>query len=216
MQAGTIWAHHRNLSKPHEAADGGLMQKKNGRVANAWHFTREFLRDPQAIGAVVPSSPFLARRMASLVPPGPGAVLELGPGMGPVTAALLESGVKPAELILVERSPPLAQHLCHRFPGVEVLQGDAADLQTLLAGRAAVRAVVSSLPLRSMPREVVQRILQRLPAISRPGTVFIQFTYHFRSSCRELPAGFERGRASVVWRNLPPARVDAFTFRAPI
>ncbi|MGC9127658.1 MAG: class I SAM-dependent methyltransferase [Acidithiobacillus sp.] len=179
-----------------------------------WHFTREFLRDPRAIGAVFPSSPYLARKMAGLVPAGDGFVLELGPGLGPVTRALLERGVAPADLILVERSPRMVAHLRRRFPGVEVIEGDAARLEDYLGARGTARAIVSSLPLRSMPASVVRQILDQFPGISRPGTVFIQFTYHPRSSCHSIiPQVFEHDGGHFVWRNLPPARVDSFSLR---
>ena len=191
------------------------MSRPSGPLSQAWHFTREFLRDPQTIGAVLPSSPFLARRMAALVPPGPGLVIELGPGMGPVTKALLESGVPAQELVLIEQAPRMVRHLRHRYPEVEVIEGNAASLQYLVAHRGPARAVVSSLPLRSIPKEVVQRIFQQLPQVSTHGTVFIQFTYHFRSSCQGLSPDFRRERIAVVWRNVPPARVDTFSYHAP-
>ncbi len=188
------------------------MSRSSGPVSQAWHFTREFIRDPHAIGAVLPSSPFLARRMADMVPPGPGLVIELGPGMGPVTKALLAHGIPASDLILVEQAPAMVRHLRQRFPQLEVIEGDAAQLQQMIADRGKVRAIVSSLPLRTIPREIVTRIFQQLPRISRQGTVFIQFTYHFRSSCQSLPAQFRPGRAAMVLRNLPPARIDQFVF----
>ncbi|MBU2828462.1 MAG: class I SAM-dependent methyltransferase [Acidithiobacillus ferriphilus] len=191
------------------------MSRPPGPMSQAWHFTREFLRDPHAIGAVLPSSPFLARRMAAMVPHGPGLVVELGPGMGPVTKALLESGIPAQDLVLVEQAPAMVRHLRQHYPEVEVIEGDAAHIQHLMAHRGPVRAVVSSLPLRSIPKTVVERIFQQLPGISRHGTVFIQFTYHFRCSCAGLPPDFRRRRMAVVWRNVPPARVDAFIYHAP-
>ncbi|MDD5279986.1 methyltransferase domain-containing protein [Acidithiobacillus sp.] len=188
------------------------MSRSSGPASQAWHFTREFLRDPQAIGAVLPSSPFLARRMAAMVPDGPGLVIELGPGMGPVTKALLARGIDASDLVLVEQAPTMVRHLRHQFPQLEVIEGDAARLQEMIAHRGKVRAIVSSLPLRTIPQEIVARIFQQLPAVSQQGTVFIQFTYHFRSSCQGLPTEFRRGRPAMVLRNLPPARIDQFIF----
>ena len=181
-----------------------------------WHFTREFLRDPRAIGAVFPSSPYLARKMAALVPGGEGLVLELGPGLGPVTRALLERGIAPADLVLVERSPRMVAHLRQRFPGIEIIEGDAARLGDYLHQRGPARAIVSSLPLRSMPSSLVHQILEQFPAIGRAGTVFIQFNYHPRSSCHAMiPQVFEHDGRHFIWRNLPPARVDRFSLRHP-
>jgi phospholipid N-methyltransferase len=184
------------------------MQRRTG----FWQFSREFLRDPRGIGALFPSSPFLARRMAGLVPAGNGTVIELGPGLGPVTRALLEGGITKTDLVLVERSLTMVQHLRAQFPGVEVIHGDAAELASLVADRLPARAIVSSLPLRSIPPQVVERILAELPKCAQPGTALIQFTYHPLSSCHGLSPRFGHNRASFVWRNLPPARVDRFLF----
>ena len=191
------------------------MSRSCGPMSEAWRLPREFLRVPQGVGAVLPISPFLARRMAAMVPHSPGLVVELGPGMGPVTKALLESGIPPQDLVLVEQAPAMVRHLRQHYPEVEVIEGDAAHIQHLVAHRGPIRAVVSSLPLRSIPKAIVERIFQQLPGISHHGTVFIQFTYHFRSSCQGLPSEFRRRRVAVVWRNVPPARVDAFIYHAP-
>jgi phosphatidylethanolamine/phosphatidyl-N-methylethanolamine N-methyltransferase len=179
------------------------------------HFMRECVRNPRQMGAMCPSSPFLARRMASLVPPGDGVVVELGAGGGAVTAALLDRGVLPRDLVLVERSAVLSAHLARRFPGVILIHGDAAHLSGFeILNRRPVRAIVSSLPLRSLRRPVVRQILDQVSQVSGLGTVFIQFTYALRGECLGAAPGFERDQAYVVWRNLPPARVEAFRYQA--
>ncbi len=178
-----------------------------------WQFVREFVRHPRQIGAVCPSSPVLARHMAGLVPPGRGLVVELGPGGGAVTAALLHRGVAARDLVLVERSEALARQLSRRFPGVCLIRGDAACLSSFDAlQRRNVRAIVSSLPLRSLPADDVRSILDQISAISTPGTMFIQFSYALRRSYDGMAQGFAREHAQVVWRNIPPARIEAFRF----
>ena len=179
-----------------------------------WQFVREFVRHPRQIGAVFPSSPVLARSMAGLVPPGRGLVVELGPGCGAVTAALLHSGVAARDLVLVERSEALAQQLARRFPGVCLIRGDAAQLAGFeVLQRHRVRAIVSSLPLRSLPAPEVRRILDQISEVSSPGTVFVQFSYALRRSYEGMAQGFSREHARVVWRNLPPARIEAFRYQ---
>ncbi len=183
--------------------------------AGYWQFMREFLRHPRQIGAVCPSSPVLCRSIASLVPHGRGLVVELGPGGGAVTAALLRRGVAPRDLVLVERSEALARQLAERFPAVCLIRGDAAQLAGFEALRhKRVRAIVSSLPLRSLPAADVRRILDQISAVSSPGTVFIQFSYALRRSYDGMAQGYAREQARVVWRNIPPARVEAFRFSA--
>ena len=178
-----------------------------------WQFMREFVRHPRQIGAVCPSSPVLARRMASLVPQGRGLDVELGPGGGAVTAALLRHGVAPRDLLLVERSEALAHQLRKRFPAVNLIHGDAAHLGSFDALRQRrVRAVVSSLPLRSLPGPQVRVILEQISSIAVPGTLFIQFSYALHGSYEGMAQGFSREQAHLVWRNLPPARVESFRF----
>ena len=96
-------------------------------------FAREMFSRPAAVGAIWPSSGRLARSVASRVPRlGDGLVLELGGGTGAVTHALLERGIAPERLAVVEFSPIFVRFLRTRFPGVTILQGDAAELGKLL------------------------------------------------------------------------------------
>ncbi len=176
-------------------------------------FLREFLRDPRAIGALAPSSAALARQMAALVPAGKGPVIELGPGVGPVTRALLQAGIPGKQLILVERSASLVLRLRQEFPELTVIHGDAGELSRLIKGYLPARAIVSSLPLRSIPPTLVAKILAEFPKCARPGTAYIQFTYHPKRASSGLSPHFHHDRRYFVWRNLPPARVDRYLFQ---
>ncbi len=179
-------------------------------------FSSEMLANPGPIGAAAPSSPALARRIARSLPPtGEGYVIELGAGTGSVTDELLKHGIAPARLVPVELSANMARHLRERFPGTHVVAGDAARLAQLLAAHLPdrdfrVSHIVSSLPLRSLPVGVVARILREVKRLLPPEGVFIQYTYNL--GCRHFRplAGFQRLSSSVVWCNLPPARVDVF------
>lgn len=179
-------------------------------------FTRELVANPRRIGAAVPSSPALARRMASCIPPHHhGYVVELGAGTGAVTEALLERGVSPDRLIAVERSERLADHLKKHYPEVSVLTGDAGELRALLREHSDLRkegvgAVLSSLPLRSLPPEDAVRIADEIRQLLRPGGVLVQYTYSLAAKSHWSLRGFRRLRGSIVWGNLPPARVDVF------
>src|SRR5215207_8736368 len=99
------------------------------RVSAPWLFARELISQPAAVGAVWPSSSQLAKGMAACVPAdGKGSIVELGGGTGAVTQALLERGIAPERLLVVERSPAFVQHLRARFPSVKVVEGDATKL----------------------------------------------------------------------------------------
>ncbi|WP_420537605.1 class I SAM-dependent methyltransferase [Ferrovum myxofaciens] len=173
-------------------------------------FTRELLANPSAMGAICSSSRRLARNMAAFVPlHEQGLVVELGGGTGTVTAALLERGVDCRRLVTVERSSQLAGHLRRRFPQIRVFHSDAAHLKDQIGGTP-VSAVVSSLPLRSLPAVTVQAIVRQLNHVLPPGGTYIQFTYDLRSSPVRMPHRFKRVCSRVTWGNLPPARIDVF------
>jgi phosphatidylethanolamine/phosphatidyl-N-methylethanolamine N-methyltransferase len=181
-------------------------------------FLRKFIGDPRRTGAVAPSGPFLAREMARAVDPHePGLVIELGPGTGPVTKALIARGIGRDRLLLIEYDPHFCRLLCDRYGAARVLRGDAYALAATLADRAAepVAAVVSSLPLLNEKPERRLQLLDEAFALMGPDGVFVQFTYGLKSPIpREALAGRYVARSGApVLRNLPPASV--WTFRKP-
>ena len=140
-----------------------------------------------------------------------GWVVELGGGTGAVTAALLDHGVPPRNLVVVERSPTLVRHLRQRFSQLRVLQGDAAQLGHLLGlPRPRLNCIVSSLPLRSLPPLTTRAVMQQWRDLLEPGGLLVQFTYDLRGTRARLLPGFRRVSARIVWNNLPPARVEVF------
>lgn len=169
-----------------------------------------WLKNPLKIGAVAVSSPELAASMARQIPKtDKGYVVELGGGTGPVTRAILKSGVAPERLVVVERDPTLHRHLKERHPGVKVLLGDAMHLGALLkeAGISPVVAIVSSLPLLSMKKTVQYRIGAQAFQVLDPGAPFIQFTYGLFSPLPRRKLGVEGRVKDRVLQNLPPASV---------
>lgn len=174
-------------------------------------FLREWLAQPGVVGAIWPSSHRLARSMAERVPlRGDGLVVELGAGTGAVTQALLEKGISPDRLRVVERSPSFVHHLRKRFPAVTVLQGDATALDSLLPMGVPVDAVVSSLPLRSLATDDVSVILDQWCNLVRPGGVLVQFTYALHGRAPAFADCFAQCGRQLVWGNLPPAKVMSF------
>ena len=181
-------------------------------------FLRAWAADPLRVAAIAPSGTALARLMLADIGQGHGPVLELGPGTGIFTQALLDRGVDPADLTLVEIDAHFAARLAARFPGVRVVEGDASRIAPhRLFPRERAGAVVSGLGLLSMPPGTVLRILARAFACLRPGAAFHQFTYG--PGC-PVPAsvlerlGLEARRTGGTWRNLPPASVYRIGRRA--
>lgn len=176
-------------------------------------FLQSWLQNPLKTGAVSPSSPALAKMMASyLDPKQDGPVIELGPGTGPVTKALLQRGFTPERLFLIEYNPEFCALLRLRYPGVTVINGDAYALRKTLADRLPGKAVgtISSLPLFTMPQAERHRMVNEAFDLSHPGTPFVQFTYAVVSPVPLVPGAIEGERSPRVWMNIPPARVWAY------
>jgi phosphatidylethanolamine/phosphatidyl-N-methylethanolamine N-methyltransferase len=176
-------------------------------------FLSRWLRSPNLIGAVAPSSRALARAMAHEIDPGgSGLVIELGGGTGSITRALLERGVARERLVVVECDWTLAAVLRQRFPGVRVVRGDAAELTALLQPLSirCADAVVSSLPLLSMPRVLRRRIVEESFALLGEHGMFVQFTYGVASPFNALQFGLKAEIAERIWLNFPPAAVWRF------
>src|ERR1700744_1540926 len=96
-------------------------------------FLREWIANPQRTGSVAPSSPQLGAAMAKWLPHNRESyVLELGPGTGAVTDALLKHGLREDRLIAIEHNPTLAKLLRKRFPSAHIIAGDAWQMDTLL------------------------------------------------------------------------------------
>ena len=180
-------------------------------------FGAELLANPRAIGAACPSSPLLARRVASHVRrPDDAYVLELGAGTGSITAALLRSGVPADRLVVVERSASMVRALRRRFPMALVVEGDAAEICELVhkefgLAEADFSHIVSSLPLRSIPRPVSERIAHAIQNFLCHGARLIQYTYDLRKGSTGWFGRLGHVQSSVVWLNVPPARVDLFS-----
>jgi phosphatidylethanolamine/phosphatidyl-N-methylethanolamine N-methyltransferase len=120
-----------------------------------------------------------------------------------VTAALVEQGVDPARLVLVEFDPEFCLMLKKRFPAANVVQGDAHNIKDLLGGQySEAAAVVSGLPLRNKPHKVRERLLNDAFALLAPGAPFVQFTYVEGPPIRATATKQKR-----ILRNVPPAQV---------
>jgi phosphatidylethanolamine/phosphatidyl-N-methylethanolamine N-methyltransferase len=147
--------------------------------------------------------------------PSHGLIVELGPGTGPVTQALIETGVAPERLVLVEYDAGFCRLLEQRFARASVVQGDAYDLPRALAPFAGqpIAAIVSSLPLLNQPPPRRAKLIHDAFALMEPSGVFVQFTYGLLSPIpREVCAGrYSAVRSRPILLNLPPAFV--WTYR---
>src|SRR5438132_1305265 len=186
-------------------------EQKNGiRLDDEVRFIRSWIEKPLSIGAVTPSGKVLARTMARYVDPElHGPVIELGPGTGPVTEALIQRGVHPSRLVLVEFNPTFCRLLRTRYPAATVVQGDAYALRRLLTTllHEPAAAVVSGLPLFTKPMRARLRLIHEAFGLMMPGAPFVQFTY---AAISPIPKALDRVKSEAserVWTNIPPARV---------
>jgi phosphatidylethanolamine/phosphatidyl-N-methylethanolamine N-methyltransferase len=187
-----------------------LARKTLKPIDDEVQFIRSWIEKPLSTGAVMPSSKPLARTMARLVDTGlPGPVIELGPGTGPVTEALVSHGVDPARLVLVEFNPVFCRMLRSRYPDAIVVQGDAYRLKHLLGSllREPAAAVVSGLPLFTKPLRTRLRLITDAFSLLRPHGPFIQFTYAVVSPIPRTLAGVRAHASERIWLNFPPAQV---------
>lgn len=189
-----------------------------GRVKE--HFGRKFdeeirffkgwMSNSRSVGSIIPTSSFTARRMASVIEPASGLpVLELGPGTGVITKAILNRGIAPENLVSIEFSTDFYGHLVEHFPGVNFINGDAFNLdETLGAQRDQMfDCAISGIPLLNFPMHkrvaFIEGLLARLP-VGRP---VVQFSYGPRSPVAAMPDRYRIQHFDFVVRNIPPAQI---------
>lgn len=179
-------------------------------------FFRGFLRKPQQVGSVIPSSRFLERRLVELAELATARTLvELGPGTGGTTRAFLAALPSDARLLAVELDRDFAARLADlRDPRLVVHRGSADDLEAILAqyGLPAPDAVVSGIPFSTMERSVGRQIVAQIARLLTPGGRFV--AYQVRGRVGELGAEVF-GPPEVVHEplNIPPVRI--FRWRRP-
>lgn len=200
------------------------MQERSGaqraaqKFGDAAQFLKSWANKPLQIGSVTPSSRALSRAMAAQIDPnGTGLVMEIGPGTGPITQALVEHGVDEARLVLVEYDANFCTLLRRRFPKATVVQGDAYALKQTLEGTVGpgmAAAAVCGLPLITKPEPVRLDLLAAAFDLMQPGAPFVQFTYSMFSPLPLKNAFFTAQVSPRIWLNVPPARV--WTYRRPV
>lgn len=173
-------------------------------------FFRQLISRPVQISAIAPSSRYLARAMARDLGPQTGRVVEFGAGTGRLTQGILEAGVAPRTLAVYEMNAEFVSHLRVKFPGVAVHHAPA---QTSAETERDVGAVISGLPLLSMPEGLRREIVSAAFKILRPDGFYVQFTYGPRPAMTDADIealGLRWEQTAFVALNFPPARVHTF------
>lgn len=192
---------------------GKLERKIETSFGDEIRFFKGWMKNPKNVGSIIPTSDLMARRMASVIDESSGLpVLELGPGTGVITRAILQRGIAPEKLTCVEYSTEFVKKLRHDFEGVNIIEGNAFDLETTMgeANRLKFDCVVSALPLLSFPKNMrvglITDLLERIPA----GRPIVQFSYGPLSPVPPIP-GVTVRHLEFVFRNVPPAQI--WTYR---
>ncbi|TNM66364.1 phospholipid N-methyltransferase PmtA [Aliirhizobium smilacinae] len=177
-------------------------------------FFKGWIDGPKQVGAIIPTSSVTAKRMASVIDTASGLpVLELGPGTGVITKAILKAGTAPQDLVSIEYSTDFYQHLTQTFHGVNFINGDAFDLgRTLGAFKdSKFDSVISAIPMLSFPMErriaLLEDLLDRMPA----GRPVMQITYGPVSPIIANPDRYKIKHYDFVVRNIPPAQLWTYT-----
>jgi phosphatidylethanolamine/phosphatidyl-N-methylethanolamine N-methyltransferase len=183
--------------------------KKPLRLDDEVRFLRSWIEKPLHMGAVMPSGKVLARTMARHVETHSSApVIELGPGTGAITDALIAHGVAEKRLMLVEFDPGFCTLLRERYPQATVIQGDAYNLDLTLAElKEPAAAMVSGLPLVTKPMMIRMKLMRDAFLKMEAGAPFIQFTYSVAPPIPKSLPGIHTQASERIWMNLPPARV---------
>ncbi|CDM56069.1 MULTISPECIES: phospholipid N-methyltransferase PmtA [Rhizobium] len=173
-------------------------------------FFKGMMQGPKTVGSIVPTSSITARKMASVVNLHSGLpVLELGPGTGAITKAILGRGVKPENLVAVEYSTDFYEHLVRLYPGVNFINGDAFNLDKTLGDLKGQTfdSVVSAVPLLNFPMQariaLLESLLDRLPA----GRPVVQISYGPVSPIIARPDRYHIQHFDFIVRNIPPAQL---------
>ncbi|OWU83634.1 methyltransferase type 12 [Oceanicola sp. 22II-s10i] len=173
-------------------------------------FLGEMLRRPAEVSAIAPSSAAVARLMTRGLDRVAGPIVEIGPGTGSFTRAILEQGVPADRLTLIEMNPRFCETLAQRFPGVRVVNRPAQEIGSL--GLSNVGAVISGVPVLARP-QIQREVVGEAFGVMAAQGVFVQITYSPNAPIPdEMQArlGIRAVKRGTVWTNLPPARVFEF------
>ena len=181
-------------------------------------FLREFIAKPTTIGAVAPSSEYLARMLLEgLDLQNARAVLEYGPGTGSVTDHIRKAISPRTRLAAIEVNPRMASLFKQRHPDLTLFEDTVANARTICdyAGMDLVDCIVSGLPWSAFSEPLQVKFLDEMMRVLRPGGHFVTFAYvhglalptaiRFANLLQKYFATVSK--SPVVWRNVPPAIV---------
>jgi len=187
-----------------------IHQKLAHKLDEKLEFYKGWLANPKKVGAIAPTSTTMARIMASVIRIDSGMkVLELGPGSGVTTKAILEHGVEPDNLVSIEFTESFLPGLRQRYPGVHFVHEDAFNISQISKdlGIEKFDAIISALPLLNFPITQRLRYVKMMLDLLESGRPLVQFSYGLNPPVPERPKLFSVSQLDTVLLNLPPARI---------
>jgi phosphatidylethanolamine/phosphatidyl-N-methylethanolamine N-methyltransferase len=190
------------------------MQAQISKTFEMKLFFLRALRNPRQLGAVAPSSrhlgAFMARH-AAIDDSSP--IVELGGGTGSLTQELINAGISPSRIYVIELDPALAGYLKRTLPHVNIIQGDAAELDKILPSSiiGKIPRIVSGLPMINIPEPIRRKIIESSFKVLAPGGACLQYTYSPLSSINDKAYQLTKKRLGTIFLNLPPATVWQYT-----
>jgi phosphatidylethanolamine/phosphatidyl-N-methylethanolamine N-methyltransferase len=172
-------------------------------------FLRRWVANPLQMGSIIPSSPRLGELIARQIDrQSDSLVLELGAGTGAITKSLINEGISPKRIAVVEIVPEMADHLRTKFPKTTVLQADAFNLPIHLLKETAaeIGTVICGIPLVLLNEAKQRQFIQQVEAVA-PGRGFLLYTYCITSPLPYRTLGLEARRLAWTPLNFPPASV---------
>ncbi len=194
----------------HTLPQKAVLFKSSAQAHEQLLFFRRWVKNPLKMGAVAPSSKFLAKAMAAATFQNKNDIIvELGGGTGSFTEALCAAGVLEKNLYVIEIDPELCQYLRARFPNVTIIQGDAQNLKKILPPEihGKVESIISGIPFLSLPIKIRHNIIKSCFQVLKPKGQFVQFTYGLKSSLPTKKFDLNKERMEYVFLNFPPATV---------
>lgn len=177
-------------------------------------FFRRWVQNPRQLGTLAPISvklSLLAAKQAvkSYVPGTP--IVEIGAGTGRLTRALLQCGVQPQDLTVVELDGEMCDFMRKSLPLITVIEGDANQLAELINSKICekVGVVVSAIPLMYLPEILRKSLINAAFAVLKPSAKIIHVTYSPVSPLKFWDA-IQQRRIESTWKNIPPGFVWQF------
>ncbi len=186
------------------------MESLHALMDGRFAFFREFLRHPHQIGSIIPSSRFLERRIVETAGINSAkTIVELGPGVGGTTRAILSAMGEGAKLVSVEINAHF-HSLVSRIKDDRLIPhlGNALSLKGIISiyGLSEPEVVISGIPFSTMNPATGTKIIGEITSVLSPGGRFVAYQLSKRVSFLSLPF-LGPGHVEVELFNIPPMRI---------